>query len=151
MLISLAPQTSVALEGEHNRLPEICQGVAGAGYVANEIAAYVTPTPFDIVPSAGAYVGNWSLRLCPPQVNAPGPMNFEPDLQTATSSDPEVPSPFINDPNCYATIRQSTTKAGYDNLLGVAFQDVGLGHAWHAVRLPLQYLGRRAHPGVSPG
>lgn len=122
LLLALIPQSSVALEGEHNRLPEICQGIAGAGYTANEIASYITPVPFDIVPSAGAYTGNWALRLCPPQVNAPDGFNLEPDARDATSSDPDDRFPFATDPNCYATVLQETTKAEYDNLLGIPFR-----------------------------
>jgi hypothetical protein len=121
LLSASAPRNALALPGEHNRLPEICQGIAGTGYTANEIASYIAPIPFDFAPSAGAYVGNWALRLCPPQIVAPDDMNLEPDAADADSSDPELANPFEDDPNCYATVLQTTTKAEYDNFLGIPF------------------------------
>ena len=121
LLTVSAPRAALALPGEHNRLPELCQGVAGTGYTANEIASYIVPPPWDLVPSAGAYAGNWALRLCPPQILAPEDVKLEPDAANATSSAPEVPNPFADDPNCYATVLQTTTKAVYDNLLGIPF------------------------------
>jgi hypothetical protein len=119
---AIAPQTAQALEGEHNSLPEICQGIAGAAYAINEIASYFTPVPWDLAPSAGAYSGNWALRLCPPQVVAPDPQWLEPDESDASSDDPDVPFPLANDPSCYATVPQTTTKAQYGNFLGASIR-----------------------------
>ena len=115
------PPSAVALPGDHNHLPEVCQGVAAVGYTANEILTYVIPVPFDFAPSAAAYVGNWALKLCPPQIVAPADLNLEPDATNATSNDVELTSPFVDDPTCYATVFQATTKAEYDNLLGIPF------------------------------
>ena len=114
-----ASGSAQALPGDQNKAPEVCQGIAGAAYVANALAAVLVPTPFDLAPSIGAYGSNWALRLCPPQIVAPTDVKLAADETTATSNDAEIAEPLMFDPNCYATVLQNTTKEGYNNFLGV--------------------------------
>ncbi len=116
------PGTAHALEGAHNEVPEICQATVGAAYATNEALALVAPFPFDVPPSFAAYSANLGLRLCPPQIVAPpnlsGSNGFQPDASTASANDPELPNPSTDDPNCYASILQTRTRADYKNFLG---------------------------------
>ncbi|HEU4620490.1 MAG TPA: hypothetical protein VFV10_20820, partial [Gammaproteobacteria bacterium] len=131
VLLCAPPQSALAVPGEQNALPEACQAVAGATYVANEASGIVLKPPLDFPTSAGAYAANWALRLCPPQIAAPpdrtGADGFDPDAVTATSDDPELANPAADDPNCYASIPQTITKAEYSDFLGIESFPSGWG------------------------
>jgi len=139
MMVVLQPQNANALIGEHNKVPEICQAVGGTAYAVNELAAFIAPAPFDFPPTLAAYAANLNLRLCPPQVLAPNDLvginGFQPDAETATSSDIELSDPFTQDPNCYASIPQSLTKEGYENFLGASI----FGGDWGTLGTPQVY------------
>lgn len=101
-----------ALEGEHNRLPEICQGVLGAAYSASEAGSWAAPPPADFGFAASAYSNNLGLKYCPPQILAPEDVSFMPDSTSRGSGDPD------SDPACYATVRPRIVQEEYDNILG---------------------------------
>ena len=123
LVVGAFERTANALPGDHNRAPEICQGVNGTAFLANVLLGFAIPSPNDFYPSLGSFAANLALRLCPPQIVAPpdktGADGFLPDAMDATSSDPEVDNPAVNDPNCYASIPQFITQQQYSNILGV--------------------------------
>jgi hypothetical protein len=121
MVMFLAPLRAwAALPGDQNKFPEVCQGVVGAAYMANEILALTLPVPFDFPPTVGAYAANLDLTTCPPQIAAPPQVKRLPDAG-----------------QCYATFHQATTQAYYRNLLGAPFKwagpwgDLGTPEVYH--------------------
>ena len=69
-----------ALPGEQNNEPELCQGVAGASYAVNVALSIAAPPPLDQTGDALAYIANLNLKLCEPQIEAPGDIyGVEPD------------------------------------------------------------------------
>lgn len=123
----LAPGWAYALPGTQNAFAQVCQGVGGADYTANELLTLALAPPADLPSSIGSYAANWQLKLCPPQIVAPsdltGAHGLDPVAASATSSDPELPDPAQDDPTCYAEFRQKT-RGNYDNLLGIPLQSL---------------------------
>ncbi|MEQ9562959.1 MAG: hypothetical protein RLN69_10595, partial [Woeseiaceae bacterium] len=103
--------------------PSLCQVNNFAAVLVNETTAIVTPPPLDLVPTILAFEANLLLRLCTPKLLAPADLTGVDSLSTksnsATSFDPEMANPFVDDPTCYAAVPQSITQASYENIFGI--------------------------------
>ncbi|NIA28209.1 MAG: hypothetical protein GWP02_09145, partial [Desulfobulbaceae bacterium] len=147
--------------------PSACQTINAAAVVVNEVTAIIVPPPLDFAPTVGAFSANLLLRLCRPKIVAPADLTrnagtkyggFWTEDRNATSFDPEVEDPFVNDPACYASVPQSITQAEYENIFDFElftgnWGELGTPGVYHAntavdVRL---YAGPQPNDPETPG
>ena len=104
VLATISSLSMAALEGDHNKEPELCQGISGAAYTLNMLLSLGGPPPSDSIGEWLTYAANLNLKFCPPQIEAPASIyGVEPDA----------------DNQCVRTFQQPTTTAEYSNIMGI--------------------------------
>lgn len=106
------------LTGEHNQLPNICQGSAAAAWGASALTSKATTastptlTTIKILADTGSYLANIGLKLCSPSIVAPARAEKMPNAGTPTSTDKSTNS-------CMGTFNQPFTQGDYENVWGL--------------------------------
>ncbi len=122
IVISMGTTRPAHATSDDDLTPSACQTINFAAVVVSEVEAIIIPPPLDLVPTVGAFSANLQLRLCRPKIVAPADLTkgdgFWTEDLDATSFNPEVDDPFVNDPACYASVPQSITQAEYENIFG---------------------------------